>query len=405
MRLSYVCPYCFAEHKMKDVEFRCKNKVRCGTEVDKRRGDYEGGVSIMDGKCFRADKAPPLGMPQYAKCPHCSEESNVRICPSCHNTLPSTIDKDNELIISLIGTRDSGKSSYVGVLIHELSRRIAGSFDGTFRFMDKEDRRQYEERFGNALYPKPNPDGTQRTPKKLNQTLSTFRAGGGMAKNRPILGTLRLGKKGLLNTKYVDYTFVFFDAAGEDFDDEDVMFVVSSYIAHSDGIIFLLDPFTNSYVRNTVPREVVQAASNIDAGTVSTPTEVIERVADLVRRIKHISSRERIKIPVAAAFSKLDAFENLLPRGAALSRPSPHIQQGQFDTADAFMVSEEMRGLLSAWDEDEFIHSFDSHYANGALFAFSAFGSNPKADGTLNPPLPRRIEDALLWILTQLKVI
>lgn len=48
-------------------------------------------------------------------------------CPVCHKPVHKIIG--NNIIISIIGSRDSGKSHYIGVLIHEILNRIGSDFD------------------------------------------------------------------------------------------------------------------------------------------------------------------------------------------------------------------------------------------------------------------------------------
>jgi hypothetical protein len=388
MKKKFVCPYCFEESDISDIEFRCRNK-RCAPEPDDKKGKYYGTAAPMEQPVFK-----PVGKPtDRATCEKCHEETNLRVCPCCHNTLPSTITSDREKIISLIGTRDSGKSTYVSVLIHEFLKHIAPSLNATLNFVTADDKEQYQRRFENFTY-----KGL-----RIPQTTTTFALSGVIGANRPILTKLKKDYKRLLITKTEEATLVFFDAAGEDFENEDVMFYVSKYIAHSDGIIFLIDPFSNNTVRGELPPDVVRGASTIEANSVSSPKEVIERVANIVRF--GTKANGKIKIPVAAAFSKLDAFETLLDNGAALRRPSPHLNEGAFVEQDGFTIDQEIRGLLAAWGEQDFLQSLGMNYENAKLFAFSALGSNPHPDGKIDIPLPVRIEDALIWMLNELKLL
>lgn len=398
MRLSYVCPYCFEKHRINEMEFRCQNTGLCGKVPDTVKQAYTGGGAVMDGKCFPAPKKT-VGAPKEANCPDCNGRSRLRVCPSCHNKLPLTIENDQELIISLIGTRDSGKSSYVGVLIKELQNRIAGAFGhATCNFLSTEDGGEYEARFGSYLYP---PDNK---PHRLPQTQTRLRGNTIIGANRPILCTFKFRGAGPFGG-IKQCTLVFFDAAGEDFEDEDVLRAVAPYIAHSAGIIFLLDPMANQKVRSALPNDVVRGASNIEKNSVSLPQDVIVRVINLIRGEQGLRETQRIKMPVAAAFSKLDTFERMLDADAMLRKASPHTMKGRFDEKDAFLVGEEMKALLQLWSEQPFVDNLYLHFTKPALFAFSAFGNNPKPDGSLDPPIPHRIEDALLWIMNELKII
>lgn len=388
MKKKFVCPYCFEESNIDDIEFRCRNK-RCPLEPDDKKGKYYGSVAPMEQHVFKGEKK----VSDRATCDKCNEQTNLRVCPCCHNTLPTTITSDREKIISLIGTRDSGKSTYVSVLIHEFSKHIAPSLNGTLNFVTPDDKEEYHRRFANYTY----------KGRPIPQTATTYALSGVIGANRPILTKLKRESKKLFTTKTEESTLVFFDAAGEDFENEDVMFFVSKYIAHSDGIIFLIDPFSNNTVRGELPEDVVRGASNIEPNSVSSPKEVIERVANIVRFNNKLTGK--IKIPVVAAFSKLDAFETLLDNGAALRRPSPHLNEGMFVRQDGFAIDQEMRGLLAAWGEQDFLQSLSVNYENAKLFAFSALGSNPRPDGGIDEPIPNRIEDALIWMLSELKLI
>lgn len=400
-KLSYICPYCFNEHKMTDVDFRCMNR-RCEQVEDIPYGQYYAFKNPpMMQRTFHSDKAKGMGMPSRAVCPNCHEESNVRLCPSCHNVLPSAVEKNNEMIISLIGTRGSGKSNYVAVLVNQLKKHIAMRFNGAAKLMTDEDKRQYDKRFGDFVY------GPH--PKVIPATDTDLRGQEIIKANRPILCDFKVGKKRrLLGDLIIPYTFVFFDAAGENFEDQEVMRTVSKYIGQSEGIIFLIDPFQIPTVRRSFEEnsDVVKGAAGAELGTVSSPAEVIDRVASLVRANKHMKEEEKVPIPVSVAFSKLDAIESLLPGTSILKKESPHVKQGSFVERDQVMVNSEMLGLLNEWDEQDFLAELKMNYANYSLSAFSALGSNPDPKtGSIAVPRPHRIEDGFLWILKENNVI
>lgn len=391
MKSTFVCPYCFEENKAKRIEFRCRNP-RCETIPDEPKGKYYGTAAPMEQRVFSSNGK----VADRAVCDKCKEQTNRRVCPSCHNTLPPTITSDKEKIISLVGTRDSGKSIFVAVLIHEFIKHIAPSLNATLSFVDPEDKNQYVTRFENYVY---------KNHTRIPQTATTFMQSGVIGANRPILTKFKKEYKTFFGSKTDEFTLVFFDAAGEDFENENVMHFISKYIAHSDGIIFLIDPFTNNTVREEISKEIVRGASTIEANSVSSPREVIERVASVVYDNSRGKVKGKIKIPVAAAFSKLDAFESLLDNGASLRQPSPHLNEGKFVEQDGFTVDQEIRGLLSAWGEDDFLQSLSINFENAKLFAFSALGSNPRADGSIDEPIPNRIEDALIWMMSELGLL
>ena len=414
MKLHYVCPFCFEDHPIGDVEFACEQRMVCehkdadGTvlvpagagEEDPKMAKYKGVPSFRGPHHFRASKQPKLSMPASAVCDWCNQPSRTRVCPGCHNVLPNTVSSDEEVIVALIGTRSSGKSTYVGVLIHEMMKRLFRPFNGTFQLCGTEDQKQYRERFEENLY---------RKHRVLDQT-QTHVQSGQINENRPILGTVKLQSGGFLK-KIKAMTLVFFDSAGEDWEDQDKINVVAKYVAHSAGIIFLIDPLSNDNVRSAInDNALIERSGSMTADDVSEPAVVINRVANLIRNIQGLKETQKISIPVAAAFSKLDVLEDsgMLPPGSALAQPSPHIQLGQFNDADRQAVDQEMRALLATWDQGDFLQTLELNYSNSSCFAFSALGRSPEGSGnaaTIAPPMPKRIEDAMLWILHQRGII
>lgn len=406
MKLRYVCPFCFSEHKIGDVEFQCDMRKLCqqptgadgkvhpagGGEPDDLLAKYLGEAPKNGPHHFRVPGKPSLlSMPTSAKCDWCHQVSHTRVCPSCHNILPQTVDSDQELIVALIGTRGSGKSTYVGVLIHEMIKRLFHPFNGTFQLYGPEDQRQYRDRFEQDLY---------RQHTTIPQTQRHV-VGNSVTANRPILGTLKLESKGFLK-KVVPMTLVFFDSAGEDWENEEDLNIVAKYVAQSAGVIFLIDPLSIAKVRSLINDDSA-IASSFAGGDVSDPVDVINRVSNLIRAERNMKMDEKIAIPVAAAFSKLDVLEDqkLLPAGSSLSRPSPHVQLGKFDENDQQAVNMEMQSLLVEWDNGNFVDALKLNYTDYSCFAFSAFGRAPEQGNSIAPPTPKRIEDAMLWILHQ----
>ncbi len=401
MAKNYVCPYCFEQNQMGDIQFRCQGNMVCPERPqDVEQARYRGLPAPVQGPAYFPDvRGRGANMPKSGTCTHCSTISYTRVCPDCHNVLPTTVDTDEQIIVSLIGTRGSGKSSYVGVLIRELSKRIMLGFNGTFKLMTDEDRTEYRVRFEQFLYP-----GTSQ-PTAIPQTQTEVGVGT-FASNRPILGTVKVEEKKMFRKKIRAITLVFFDAAGENFEEQSKLDQVNRYIGHSSGIVFLVDPLAQSAIRSQIEDEVVQRSTPVEgAQDVSSPTDVVARVAQIFRNVNGLPQTAKIQVPAAVAFSKLDTIEPLLPPGAALSKPSPHYSMGAFVPDDAANIDAEMRGLLTEWGNADLIAELETEFADVALFGFTALGREPNDDGTLSPPLPRRIEDALLWLLAKAQII
>lgn len=396
---KYLCPYCYKENKMWEVDFRCTNRqCRDGEQEDKQLMAYMGGaVTVLKQKAFRAKKPFMGNMPQYAECPTCHMTTGIRLCPQCHNPLPKTIDKSNDMIISIIGARDSGKSNYIGVLLHDLKTRIFNRFDFSFG-MIKESQEEYRERFGQQLYPQEY--NKQGAPRIVDRT-ETGIMGAKVKLSPPIVCELAR-KRG---AKIERYSLSFLDSAGEDFENPDVMATIMPYLAHSKGIIFLLDPMQLQTVRGSVDEDVVKHSANEPLGGVTEHGDIISNVAELIRTNKKSKGDAAIDIPVVVAFSKFDALKGIVDSSSKLWQDSPHVSYGAFDELDLKQVNDEMVGLLHIWGAAAFVEKVRTEFSKVIFLPCSALGACPDDSNSVAPPKSLRLEDGLLWILKELNKI
>ena len=122
------CPYCYNQFTEKDICFRCTG--RPGPEGDACKPARDEslvrwlGIPTQLPPCFDAD-----GRRFTARCPHCHGESPYRVCPSCHSRLPVDFGKVDSRLIAMIGAKQSGKTVFMTVLIHELMHRVGRDLD------------------------------------------------------------------------------------------------------------------------------------------------------------------------------------------------------------------------------------------------------------------------------------
>lgn len=396
-KISFICPYCFDKRKLSEVQFRCTNK-RCQDFDDIEMTRYEHGNEKIPkkGKRTFSPSGKSLSTPHSALCPECQNKTFKHICPSCHNELPDSTLTGEDMIISIVGSRSTGKSHFVGIIIKELRDRIAVHFDGSLEgFADSYQR--WERNFGDKLY---------TNNEKLELTQSSVQNVDNGA-YRPLIFKLKLGKKSLLKNAISSFTFVFFDTAGEDLNDDETMNTVNQYICKSSGIIFLLDPMQIPSVVNQLEESVVKGASGIDWRSATKSDDIMTRVSTLIRNDKKIGDNKKIDIPVAAVFSKFDAISSLVPADSVVHNPSPHCNEKCLVLSDWHNVNADILGLLRAWDAEAFISQLETNYKNYSYFTASALGlnNNPTEAGRIERPRPHRIEDPLLWILKENGVI
>ena len=207
-----------------------------------------------------------------------------------------------------------------------------------------------------------------------------------------------------------DFTLAFFDSAGEDQQNAHMAATVMRYIAHSKGIIFLLDPLQIREVLEQVESRTGEKSTSTGTGggDSADPGVVLANLTALIRQSLGMEgTQKKIGIPVAIAFSKIDAVAPLLQEQLILRQPSPHCDARAFVQADAQNVDAEMRSLLKSWQQQPLLNQIGLDYKNFAFFALSSlgFGNEPDEDNKIKCPAPHRVEDPLLWLMSENKLL
>jgi hypothetical protein len=372
-----VCPYCFEEYRLRETPFRCSSPAsRCALEVDEvRKRCWEEGTPL--GRVL--DSGGKLV--HQMRCPECSQITRKRICPHCHMELPHTTGKFENLIFSVIGAKESGKSHYIAVLIDQIRQDVGPGMDMLLEPLDDTTVKRYREAFHDPLF---------RNGTVIQLTHSALA-------NRqvqiPLVYSLTFGGRGPFGGRRITkaVTLVFFDTAGEDLKDENTMATVNKYIYRSDGIILLLDPLQLSWVRDQLGNGTPLPSENTET------SDIITRVSRLILNGRDLAPDAMVPIPLAVAFSKFDAVEPLVDPQLQLNAEPHH--DGAFDTADFSAVDAEMRSLLAQWDSDFIPHQVKTRFKRFGFFGLSALGCNPHGDQKVPRVFPRRVEDPFLWLL------
>lgn len=375
------CPYCF--NIVNNVSFRCINRVpgQCPPIEDAELGRYQrlNAPPLMP----RVSEGPLTG----AVCAFCKHHTNHGVCPYCHNDLPTNDVSSKSLLFALVGAKNAGKSHYIAVLINEL-QRLAPShraglmpLGGTIK--------KYRTDFRSYLY------DAHRTipvtqPAMVNESVRS-----------PLIYRWSRETKGIFNQKIFRVSqLVFFDTAGEDLHELDVMDVETRYVALSDGLIFLLDPLQIPAVRELLKHKVTLPEPDVP------PQEIIVHVTQTIRNTLGIAMHHLIEIPIAVTFSKIDAIRDLLDERSPLRYASPH--RSELDEADVDRVHESVRAHLAQWMDESLDGILATNYNKFRYFGVSALGAPPSSDGTLHngvAPAPLRVEDPLLWLLSRYDLV
>jgi hypothetical protein len=372
-----VCPYCFEPYRLSKTPFRCASPPgRCKPEPDTVRAQaWDDAVPL--GRVIDADGK----FRERTRCPQCSQPTHKRLCPHCHMELPHTVGRFPHYIFAVVGAKEAGKSHYLAVLIDQIRKQVGGPLGMLLEPLNDYTVRRYREDFHQPLFQK------HRTISSTQSALSDRRV------QLPLVYTLTFSGKDLLGRKRIRsvVTLVFFDTAGEDLDNEDIIATVNKYIYHSQGIILLLDPLQLPEVR-------AQLEGKVPLPRVNTETaDILTRMTRLVLAGRKLAADAMIPAPLAVAFSKFDAVEPLVDPQMQLNAAADH--RTGFDVADFDAVSAEMQALLARWDSQPLVQQVRTHYRRYGFFGLSALGCNPHGDQQVPRVMPRRVEDPFLWLL------
>ena len=372
------CPYCFEQFKLTETPFRCSSPpARCKPQPDPVR-ESEWDDSALLGRVLKVGS----GFHRELRCDACGQTSRKRLCPHCHMELPYTMGHSRNLIFAVIGAKEAGKSHYLAVLIQQLRKEVGPDLDMLLEPLDDGTIRRYRSDFYEPVY-------------EQGQTIrGTISALADRGVQMPLVYALTFSRT-RFGRRYISasVTLVFFDTAGEDLNDSDVMNTVNKYIYRSDGVILLLDPLQLPRVRDRLDGSVPLPARNTETA------EILVRTTGLILNGRKHSPDSMLSTPIAVAFSKFDAVRDLVDPQFQLLSDSDH-REG-YDIQDFEAVNSEMQALLQDWSDQPIVHQVRTHYKNFGFFGLSALGCNPHGDQRIPRVLPRRVEDPFLWLLHQ----
>jgi hypothetical protein len=348
------CPYCLMPADVREVLYRClKDQPECAT--------------------------PFLGDRQ-AICPNCKTPAFRRVCPNpdCRHDFPAGYCSSSyrNLIIPIFGALNSGKSTYLAVLIHEMSSRVARELDATFAHRDDQTQSQYANFMARPLF-------------KEGLVLPATTAGEGLTPTSPLVYRLRYNSK-----KAKSVNLVFFDAAGEDMAEEHLRDRYGPYLNAADGVIFIVDPAELPGSGGDLARSGIMPAT----GGVSAGEHTVVQLTQLLRDLRP-SPRRKVRIPACLVLSKIDALPTRLSRHTAIDSLPRHT--GGLDGRDRAVVHDEVYALLDRW-RSSLGKEMEAEYERFGLFAISALGAPPHGD-RVDPTgvRPHRATDPLIWLLAE----
>jgi len=382
-----ICPYCFEYFQLKDTPFRCTSPPSRCAPVPDTIYQSAWADSRPIGKVLTSTGTFKDRFNQSRRCASCGQLSHKRLCPHCHSELPHTTGQFKNYIFAVIGAKQAGKSHYIAVLINQIKKQLGPNMGMLLEPMNDETIKRYRNVFYNPVY------NDRKVIKGTDSALAD------RSVQQPMVYSITFSGKGWLGHDRIKNAFilVFFDTAGEDLNDDDAMSTVNKYIYRSNGVVLLIDPLQMLSVRDKVPNETALPEINTET------SDILNRTTRLIEKGRHLKPTDKIKTPLAIAFSKFDAVLPLIDPQFQLHASANH-EKG-FDMDDFDAINGEMMSLLEQWNGQDIIQLTQTRYAQYGFFGLSALGCNPHDTKKIPSVMPRRVEDPFLWLLAQNKII
>ncbi|MEU4694897.1 hypothetical protein [Actinoplanes sp. NPDC023714] len=383
------CPYCYLPLRPQQIMFRCAGRVgrngrRCETSVDPLLAAHTGDTAPRH-PAFKAD-----GGKRSAVHADCRVQTYLRICGHCHSQLPTHFGDADTRLIALVGAKESGKTVYMTVLLHELQHRVGGQFGLAVLGADEHTMEHFRTEYEDTLYQ----DG------RLHQQTRTAVGDRG---RRPFVFSISRVRRRRIGREVVDRSvFSFFDTAGEDLRSAESVERNVRYLSAADGIVLLLDPLQ---MRGARPLAGAGTLLPEQGAPQDDPASVLSRITNLLHDALETPRGKRIKRPIAVAFTKMDALDGTLPEDSALLCNSPR-DAGGFDDRDSLAVHEEIAALLDKWQGGGMQTVLEQNFDRYRFFGLSALGASPVRDEHDAQRVsgygvqPRRVQDPFLWLLS-----
>jgi len=395
MTFKLACPFCYSTiRRRRELWFQCQGKPTaqhdaCRPAVDEARRRLTG-FSEPTLHSFPPGDEFTLTAPQRGRCPVCGGETSVRVCPQCHTRLPYEFGIAASPLVAMIGAKGTGKTVYLTVLsevlqseqiredfnvdVHPIGDGLDG-FTSASQWVQQNVRRVYRDY---QLFPAT----TQAIDGRKEPLVLEWRS--------ERAGRFRYLRRRRFRTNYLS----FYDTAGEDLSSQSNAHELH-YLRAAHSLILLLDPFQ-------LPKAQQRLRLPASAITSKEPTrQVLARVTEALKHSDNWDG-EKITIPVAVAFVKMDAFYDQLGATHPL-RTRPRMAGG-YDEAVGRTTHEQVSSLLQSWGGGDINQHLDVNYRTYQYFFVSALGRQPDYDTATVNPLgvnPYRVEEPLLWLLSQ----
>jgi hypothetical protein len=384
-KFRLACPYCYGIFQEWRIEFRCSGRPgltgdRCEPEPDPRLENYFGSSG-------ERPHTFPDGRHRYrSRCPVSGAQTTTRVCPICHSTLPLHFGRIRSQLIALVGARDSGKTVFMTVFMHEFGYRLGDRLEASIPGADDETRQKFPRDYEQRLYQGHSlPDPTFTV------------AAGRQGYRPPMVFKFKRQTRSRFPGRTRQTLLSFFDTAGEDLTTMASTELNGRYLEAADAVLLILDPLQMAGGRQLAASEALLQESRPEGD----PYNVLQRITEM---LKSGHPDRPVGKPLAVVFTKLDALWHKFPDGGALKRPEP--DGPGCDELDSLDVHRHVQALLHDWDGRQIDQYLQHNYRCFRYFGVSALGAIPTPDKHTSTVIqPYRVGDPILWLLSKARMV
>jgi len=360
---TIVCPFDFQEFPIEDIQYRHRDKT------DAIKANYTawerlwGRIRGRKRKVKVAKDASGLIYPQ-------------KFCPQGH-LLPINADRQESLTIGLIGAKYSGKTHYVGALVNRLFSRTAEDLNIGLTGVTDDTNKRYEREFRRPFIENHN---------ELPMTVGS---------PPPLIYSVRCNLPD--KNQFQSVNLALYETAGENLEDPETAREMVKYLSVAAGVMLLVDPLQIETVRQSLPASFRKPALDPNA----TPCGIINNINSILETHKVDGV---LSIPVAVVMTKCDEL-----RETGLIEPNRLWCMEDKRHRDYFHREwhEDMSGMMGEYLQHWDLAAYSAavkQYPRHAFFGVSATGCASEG-GRFKFVSPWRVEDPLVWLLTELGVL
>lgn len=267
--ITYICPRCY--HKIGLLYYHCD---KCGA-IHKKL--VPGSYGLIRRRCKCNHKIPTFDLVGRSKLP--------KSCPACGFHIMG--DDAKTFHVALIGGVSTGKTSY---MMSAISAYIEDARNNgiTAVFPYKDDKDRFKGWQTSSKAGKKPAKTQERTPKAIVLQVTE--------------------KSGYKHNVYL------YDSAGELYSGEESRLSVSGFLRLSQGIVFIIDPFSIPPVRAKTKKKILLGA----APSYEEPSNILERLIDYSDR-QGLGQSWR-KVPVFVVVNKIDAIDKTIMPGSDIKQ-------------------------------------------------------------------------------------